>query len=1695
MLTDINSSGINLEHKHLNALAVISTAFGAELKKISAALGTYAEDPLISRLSEPFGMLQRAASFCGYWSIGAYVGAMRELALLIEREPMETIGRVEYTERVKTLGAGVQALADYLKDISKGLNASNAPLNDKFKYIVRKCRPSLLALELQEAKEIFFMPVPLSLEIEAGWKPAPSASREAFIAAARHSSENGLAKLDDLVVANPYAGLAGMLEGFASQGGCIQKFEVSKAVREELERLVDFLSDREPVVAPSPDAFLFSRLLYAAAHNLGEDHRNQAFRKRYSLLNPAVMKNHEGVINMHGLAKEYSAGIQKVLNAFQQANLMRSHGRAALAVDILKTESAKLGFDSFTELTLVLEREVQKLVEVALQDDEREAQEREAAPKSPPGEQVAFRPSNETTEAWLRCAQVLFLIKEAVETWSTASSQEELLNIAARVKADGVIDVCSSVQSRNRDLAIYKIAAWLSNDLDSLKSAIDVAFRQAADKTLKQEGAVIYADMVCKKARPIFTQIRGTMEILGLSQAALFAGLVQDAICDGENWTTPELRAAMFDQITRYSVFIQRLRPSTLIDVQPEESGIPALAAEGSPGDDTPVIFHVEPGGIPLDAEVLVATQAVEEPAAAAAPHESDNAPMVAEAQDGSVVAQADQATVSLSPDSVPALETPPNPPAAAIYPVAEARFAPSNDAVELGSAIAEQLPMRALTEIQESTSEPVSNGGALPPAAAPPDIKIVTSEDPPRTSVALDSSLAPISATMTNALTVDAVMTEDGSEVGSPAASATGLTTAEINPASVEFKTDGADSVVAAGPTEQQPAPSIVVSVAEAEGPDMAAASQGADVDPAPDGNDFDFFGAMEMAPARSVEELTQVFLLVGPEIEDSVADIDEELAKVLMEESERCMSAIFQGLDDIQGAQEEDQIEILASIKREIHTLKGACRTCGLLRAGTIFHAMEDEMDMAAGSLPRFLETIQAFAAGIEGARELLESFRSDFGARGAGQAPGAAPQASEAPLQAALDAPANAAEVPPADPTPTSQLDNTAPPANSSVSNDLVEQPPAPGAVVVQFPKAPIQAPAPAPAPAAGAVGEDSMSEIRSVPKSRKPIEESVRLPISLVAHVGQGSSHVLMSSRKIQESIERFRKVAVSLESNVNRMTSALRALEITASAKISATSASGSSAAGFDPLELDRYTSLQETIRSLTETHQDVLTDIAALKSELNDVRRDEADLTEVGDALQRDSSGMMLMPLATQAARLASVVERANADTGKKVELDIDGDCRVPAAAMDKLIPVFEHILRNSVAHGIEADRAAVGKSPVGRILISHPDTAVESGGVINISVRDDGAGINHDLVHKIALARGVAKPGKDYSRQEIREFIFANGFSTSEKVSQLSGRGVGLDVVRDTVSKLGGVITLGTEEGAGTEFTITIPTDAATMVTLPVSAGGFSVMLPISIIKEILPLGVGSSERVEIGEFGVKVDGRVIDIVSLRSKVPSTARQQAQDLSAPGNPFSSGQLILMREGGGTRGVLVDFVRMQSRVVVTTLGPFVKGIPGFIAGTVLDDGRVGLIVNPIRMADVVGDASDQNAVGSKKTAKKVMIVDDSPSMRLVTGRVVKRMGFEIETCADGFEALERLKTGVNISAFLVDLEMPGMDGFELMTQLRGRIDHRDTPIVVISSRTADKHKLRAASLGASEYLAKPYEESALERVLDTFVAR
>lgn len=1401
-------SGVaNSAAARLYALGIIASALHAELKQLATELNAFSDAPAGNPVSPALTRMYRAASFCGFWGVANYLGALKELALGIESNPPLSVDRTEYLERVKTLASGINALGLHLREISDGGVASYTVLNEWFARVIRKARPALLELSPQDAAPLLFMPAPPSLEVDATWSPQPTASlqalRDALQAALRPDGldEPALRRAAD---SNPFRTLAGLFETAACQAPACLAEPLVGSLRSEFGRILEAIADQAPPVPPTPDAFLFSRLLFALATDESGAPAVAAMRKRYAMVRPA---GGSPALTMHDVARRFSAGMVKFRDAYLQSALSNTPSPVKkLAASVFK-DAHKLESSAFSTLAASLN---------------------ELTAGWSDGQDPGFAD-------WTLGAALLLLMQDCADNWSAAEAQQEMTGVANLMAATRNIEPCETLQLAVRIAALRKACAAIGHDCAELKRGIETTLRSLGEDCPNESQLSRIIEVTGPSATRLMRVIASFCVCVGLPRGAVFAESLLTLLTTPASWATSTERERVFDGLSRVSLFIGRLRPGSLIDIQDEELGefavIDAPAHEPTP-----------------------ATLALTEPAAVE------------------------------SPQPLP-------------EPVAAASLAPHYS----GEPAANEV-MPEADEVMTPAGEFIESTGAQPDVVA--------------------VQTAPVAAAADDAAA--AVSPMQGYCINDAHAQAA--------PEPVQPEREPQPSAVDG---EEQPAP-VAAAEPESAEPEPFDLAAGADTDFAGD------FAGFEVAPARSSvaavvhadpQVLLQGFLAAAADFSDNLCTDDPELLHVMFDESEQCLTDIGNGLGLwLQDAPADELVGTVTEMRRHVHTLKGVARTSGLLRVGAMLHALEDALDEMPDDGVSLAATLSAYVSAMVVVRDSMDNARSLF--------------------DASLMAPAATSAAETTDSAETAGAVEVGETAEAAVVTDASGVDPAPVAVAEAQPEpesepevqAPIEslsaneAPAPAPAP----------QSVRAAAPAPARTDGSVRVPLRLAGRVGDASGQVLMASRRSLEVMERALRNLRELEANLKRMHPALRELDILAAANVPS-SAAGSSA-GFDALELDRYTALQELVRRLKEAYEDSAGSTEALADSLRSMQGAEQERAQLSDDLQRESSALLLVSVATQRARLERVVAKACEDTGKQASLVIDGACRVPAAALDKLMPVFEHLLRNAVAHGIEtaAARAASNKPVAGVITIGEPTGTGQDGGVVKVSVRDDGAGIDHAHVLLTAQKRGLVPRGAKFSDAAICDLLFMPGFSTASSVSQLAGRGVGLDVVRSAASSLGGMVTVASRRGSGTEFTLTLPTDASSMSVVPVTARGYQCLLPLTLVARIVPVSGSMGVVLDRAAGRVTIGDESLELVDLSTRVPACERAGAPRRGR-------GHLVLMRESDETKAVLVDSVGAQARMVVRQLGPFVRDMPGMVAGTTMPNGDAGLVVNPLRL--------------------------------------------------------------------------------------------------------------------------------------------
>jgi chemosensory pili system protein ChpA (sensor histidine kinase/response regulator) len=533
---------------------------------------------------------------------------------------------------------------------------------------------------------------------------------------------------------------------------------------------------------------------------------------------------------------------------------------------------------------------------------------------------------------------------------------------------------------------------------------------------------------------------------------------------------------------------------------------------------------------------------------------------------------------------------------------------------------------------------------------------------------------------------------------------------------------------------------------------------------------------------------------------------------------------------------------------------------------------------------------------------------------------------------------------------------------------------------------------------------------------------------------------------------------------------------------------------------FTELEMDRYDDFNILSRSLTEISADVNEVLTQLGGFMGRVDADIDEFTKLAHHLQDEITKARMVPIGNLYTRLSRTVRDAAKATAREVDLTLDGastelDNNIIQQISDPLI----HIVRNAVAHGLEepSDRALAGKHPRGRITVR----AFHRGNHIFIEVEDDGRGIDPEKIRQRAVEGGFisSEQARQMNERELCNLLFLPGFSTASEKTELAGRGVGLDVARANIDALNGEIEIQSQLGEGSCFTLKVPLTLIISQALFVRCGASIFALPLTFVEEIRRLRPEQIEDVG-GKLLTKVRDEVIDVVRL------DARLGLPPLETINGYF---RMVIVTVSGRRVGIVVDEVLRKDEVVIKSLGEYLRNLRLFPGATIAPDGSLILLLDLHRLAAqelaehatmgstasaarifapgaaaVASGSIPAEAIDEVQADRVIVIADDSISVRKFVGRMLEKAGYRVRLASDGLEATELVaQSGAHM--VITDIEMPRMNGYELMSHLRQNPETRRIPVLVVTSRAGAKHRERALKEGAVAFLTKPVQEDQL----------
>ncbi|MBC7395494.1 MAG: Hpt domain-containing protein [Variovorax sp.] len=803
----------------------------------------------------------------------------------------------------------------------------------------------------------------------------------------------------------------------------------------------------------------------------------------------------------------------------------------------------------------------------------------------------------------------------------------------------------------------------------------------------------------------------------------------------------------------------------------------------------------------------------------------------------------------------------------------------------------------------------------------------------------------------------------------------------------------------------------------------------------------------------------------------------VDVDLFPIFEEEAAELLPQLGTALRE--WAQRPEDTAPRASVLRTLHTLKGSARLAGAMRLGERAHRMESEIEYV-GSAGADTASVERLLGRFDGLQATFDALRADD----------AATQAEIAQKVATAAAMPLVSAAKPAEPLP-----NAADEAGADLFSEGIDT-----VDTVDTVETPALAKTKAALPTPSAL----------VPL-RASSTQQVRIRTQLLDRLVAQAGEVIITRSRLEAELGQLRSSLGDLTGNLDRLRQQLRDIEVQAESQMQSRLAQAKdSQQGFDPLEFDRFTRVQELTRMMAESVNDVATVQRTLQKTVQATEDDLSAQARQTRELQRGLLRTRMVEFEGLSDRLYRVVRQASKDTGKQVRLDITGGTiEMDRGVLERMTPAFEHLLRNCVAHGIEdaAVREKAGKDASGLILID----LQHEGNDVSVTFKDDGAGLDHERITARALALGLIEEGQQLSVDQASEMIFKAGFSTADQVSELAGRGIGMDVVRANVAALGGRIETRTATGTGTSFKLVLPLTTAVTHVVMMRAGAVSIGVPSSLVELVQRVGGSDVESAYLTQsypFG----SEQVPFYWAGALLQSSARSER----APGKHNT---IVIVRSAAQRVALHVDEVLGNQEVVVKNLGPQLSRLPGMAGISVLASGAVALLYNPVALAAVHGELARQlqaaggvgaegaRVAGSAEggTAQVVMlpqapaqvplvlVVDDSITVRRVTQRLLQREGYRVALAADGLQALERLQQE-RPSVVLSDIEMPRMDGFDLARNIRADESLADLPIIMITSRIAEKHRDHARTLGVNHYLGKPYSEDELLRLVRSYTS-
>ena len=766
------------------------------------------------------------------------------------------------------------------------------------------------------------------------------------------------------------------------------------------------------------------------------------------------------------------------------------------------------------------------------------------------------------------------------------------------------------------------------------------------------------------------------------------------------------------------------------------------------------------------------------------------------------------------------------------------------------------------------------------------------------------------------------------------------------------------------------------------------------------------------------------------------------------------------------------------IAALFRAVHTLKGAAYVVGCRPIGELAHGLEDVLvTVREGRAALTPAVLEASLAAVDCFKHMLDP-------------------AVDARLDLTLEVAGVRSRV-----TALLETPSAVPTAPAETAAHAVAAPAVPApAVAAASPVTPVVSPATPPTRPAG------------VPAPSRLGRQTIRVPLERLDNLMDLVGELVVARSALERRLAEVDRLGDVLFASRERLAQSvadferkhLDARRPTRRRDGDADDNSGESHRSvselFAELEFDRYDDFTLFARSVAE----VASDIAEAQGELAALGRNVRDgvglVHRLTGEVRAGLGRARLVPIGSLYTRFVRQGQEAARANGKTVQIETSGETvELDASIIEQVVDPLLHLVQNAVVHGLESsdERRARGKPEAGTVRLS----ASHRGAFVVIEVADDGRGIDADRLRRRAVAQGFlrAEVAAAMSDRDALELIFRAGFSTAAEVTTMAGRGVGMDVVRTNIGRLNGDVDVATELGAGTRFTLRLPLTVLVTEALMVRVGSETLAVPLNTVHVIATVDADGRRTGPEGETAL-VEDRWLPLMHLDRALGLPEASAGERLP----------VLALRGGGGLFACAVEQVLHMEEIVVKPLGAFLDGTGPFSGATVSADGRVTLLLDAavlgeVALHSVAGARRGTPLVGEPRTAarpatgdgsvattakRRILLVDDSLSVRKVIGHMLTKAGFDVTTANDGADALARMNEA-EFDVLVTDLEMPRLNGYELLEDVRRRPSLRDLPVVILTTRAGDKHQSLARRLGVNAYMTKPVAEEAFVRLIDS----